>query len=1143
VLHLHRSERADALVEALADVLSTDAVDVFAPDVVAVPARGVERWLTQRLSHRLGAGVDGASDGGSDGGSDGVSDGAGVCANVVFPWPSRLVADAIAAGSGVDPAADPWRAGRALWSVLDVIDASATEAWLAPLGRHLGQGHGRRFIAARHLTDLFDAYAAHRPAMLGDWVRGVDSDGLGGPIPADLSWQPELWRRLRQRIGVPSPAERLDAACAALRADPSCSGLPGRVSLFGPTRLTTDQVAVLAALAEHRDVHLWLPHPSAELWNAVAEVGGERPLRRDDPTAGAASHPLLSSLGRDAREMQLVLSTTEAAVSHAYHPLTEPPDTLLGRLQDALRSNTSPPGVPLGEAADRRALLAAGDRSLQVHACHGRARQVEVLREVLLGLLAADATLEPRDVLVMCPDIEIYAPLISATFGLGSTEDVDPAQHPGHRLRVRLADRSLRQTNPVLATLARVLELADARVTASQVLDLAALPPVRRRFRFDDESLERLREWVAASGTRWGLDAAHRAPYRLECLGQNTWAAGLDRLLLGAAMSEDDLRWVGLALPLDDVDSGDIDLAGRLAELVDRLTATLDSLRDDQSLTDWLAALSGALDSLTTVSTADAWQLSQARRQLDEVAETAGDEPVALSLADVRALLADRLQGRPTRAGFRTGNLTVCSMVPMRSVPHRVICLLGLDDGAFPRSTGIDGDDVLARDPRVGERDRRSEDRQLLLDAILAATEHLVVLYTGADERTNVTRPAAVPVGEILDVVDATVRTADGSRARDQVVCRHPLQPFDARNFTAGALGADGPFSFDRASLAGARAAAQPRHPHKPFLSGPVPMPDRTDAADQVELDDLLYFLEHPVRGFLRRRLNILVAEEGDELDEALAVDLEGLRQWNVGDRWLTSRLAGHDPERCGAAEWRRGVLPPGAIGVRALAAVEQSAEPLVAATAQVRTDRRPTSHDISVTLPSGTALTGTVGDVHGHRLVRSVYSRLGPKHRVRAWAQLLALAAAEPDTSWQATTLGRPPRGTGVCRSTMGGLSGHQATTVLGELVDLYRRGLAEPLPLPVATSCEYARLRLRGTTEARALEAARVKWDGDYGDGRDRYHLRVWGERAALERLLESPPPPAELADGSTETSRFGALACRLWFPMLGAEAVDRP
>ena len=1133
MLHLHRSERADALVAGLADVLGADAGDPFTPDVVAVPARGVERWLTQQLSHRLGAGPGGD----------------GVCANVVFPWPSRLVADAIAAGSGVSPDADPWRAGRLLWSVLDVIDDSIGDAWLVPLGRHLGEGRGRRLVAARHLTALFESYAAHRPAMLRGWLDGGDTDGLGEPLPADLAWQAELWRRLRARVATASPAERLDAACAALRDDPSRSDLPARLSVFGPTRLTTDQVGVLAALAEHREVHLWLPHPSAPLWDRVAPLATGRPRRRADPTAGAAAHPLLSSLGRDAREMQLVLADSGAATTDTHHPLTEPPGTLLGRLQHDLRRDVAPPGAPLrgggggadDDVDDTRALLARDDRSLQVHACHGRARQVEVLREVLLGLLAADPTLESRDVLVMCPDIEAYAPLISATFGLTDADDPGSVTHPGHQLRVRLADRSLRQTNPLLATMARLLELADGRLTASQVLDLAALPPVRRRFRFDDDALERLREWVAASGTRWGLDAAHRAPFHLESLSQNTWEAGLDRILLGAAMAEDELRWLGLALPLDDVDSGDIDLAGRLAELVDRVAAALDSLRPDQSLADWLAALARALDSLADVTPADSWQLSQARRQLDEVAETAGDpSAVTLSLADVRAMLADRLQGRPTRAGFRTGNLTVCSMVPMRSVPHRVICLLGLDDGAFPRSTGVDGDDVLARDPCVGERDRRSEDRQLLLDAILAATDCLVVVHTGADERTNARRPAAVPVGEILDVVDATARTPDGGRASGQIVVRHPLQPFDARNFVAGALGSDGPFSFDGTALAGALAAVRPRHPAEPFLPGPVPALE--DAVDRpVELDDLLYFLEHPVRGFLRRRLNILVAEEGDDLEEALAIDLDGLQKWSVGDRWLSWRLAGHDADRCRGAEWRRGALPPGAIGARALAEVEDLAEPLVAAVSAVRTGPA-SSHDVVVPLPGGGTLTGTVGDVYGQRLVRATYSTLGAKHRLRAWVKLLALCAAEPGQGWQAVTFGRCRAG--VSRSTLSGVDADRAAAVLGQLVDVYRSGLVEPLPLPLDTSCAYACARREGDTEAGAREPARYKWGGRFGEDRDRFHTRVWGDGVALEQLMAEPARPSEqLPDGPHEDSRFGALACRLWFPLLAAEEVDRP
>ncbi len=1146
-LHLHRAERADVLVEALAGVLRTPPADPLAPDLVAVPARGVERWLTQRLSHHLGARA-------------GPSAGDGVCANVGFPAPSHLVAAAVAAGTGVDAADDPWAPTRLVWSVLDVLDACAGEPWCAVLTRHLAAGGAagstsRRMAAAQHLTGLFTAYGEQRPAMLRAWFTDSDSDsdsdGAGGVVPTDLHWQVELWRRLRAHLDAASPAERIDQASAALRAEPDLVAMPSRLSLFGLTRLTRGQVAVVGALAAHRDVHLWLPHPSAVQWERAAGplADADEPPRRHaapGPATGSAtgSNRLLSSLGRDAREMRSLLVGTAGSVisSDQHHPLPDAePTTLLGRLQRDLRTDTAPPGPPLPEHADKRPLHDLQDRSLQVHACHGRARQVEVLREVLLGLLAEDASLEPRDVLVMCPDIEAYAPLVSATFGLapaGEEPGAAAAVHPGHGLHVRLADRSLRQTNPLLAILARLLDLADSRLTASQVIDLIAQPPVRRRFRLEDDDLERIREWVQVAGVRWGLDAPHRAPWHLEGVAQNTWTAGLDRLLLGASMADDpgEPRWVGLALPLDDVDSADVDLAGRFAELIDRLEQALDGLTGTHPLADWLDALSGAVAALTAVSAAEEWQLAQVRRELAEVAESADGRAgtVALALGDVRALLADRLAGRPTRANFRTGNLTMCSMVPMRSVPHRVICLLGLDDGVFPRTAGVDGDDVLARDPLAGERDRRSEDRQLLLDAVLAAQEHLVVVYTGADERTNSVRATAVPLGEILDVVDATVRTHDQRPARERVVVRHPLQPFDARNFEAGALGAARPFSFDRSALAGAVNATRRREPVGPFLTGALPAPEAARDAP-LDLDALIGFLEHPVRGFLRQRLGVTAAGESDELDDALTADLDGLDRWAIGDRWLRARLAGADEQACTQAEWRRGELPPGALGRRLLAEVREVSEAIFAAGAPDRIGPA-RSVDVAVSLPAGPVLVGTVSGVHGDVVTRTVYSNLAAKHRIRAWVQLLALAAGRPERTWQATTVGRAARS--PRRTVLTAPRADVAVAALATLVELQATGLCEPLPLPLSASYAYAERRHLGESEPDAMAAAGPVWSKYEID--DEYQRVVWGEAYLFRDLVAALPAPAEQlhAVAQSETSRFAVLARLLWTPLLDAE-----
>ncbi|MBL8927343.1 MAG: exodeoxyribonuclease V subunit gamma [Pseudonocardia sp.] len=1135
MLHLHRAERADTLAAALADLITEPPADPFTAEVVAVPARGMERWLAHRLAHRLGAAA---------------GRGDGVCAHVAFPSPGEVVATAVEGATGMSADDDPWHPARAVWPLLEVVDSCTGRPWCAPLAAHLERARSR-FAVVAHVTGLFDAYATHRPELLDAWRAGDDAD-----VPADLRWQPALWRALRARIGVPDRAERLATAIAVLERDPACCALPERLSLFGPTRLPADHLAVLAALARHRDVHLWLPHPSPALWDRVAPTAVGVPARHADPTAELARHPLLAALGRDVRELQLRLAGHPAVDTH--HPAVDgPPVTLLQRLHLDVRDDRAPAGDHV---------LAADDRSVAVHACHGPHRQVEVLREVVLGLLAADPTLEPRDVLVACPDVETFAPLVSAAFGL-DPEGAGHPGHPGHRLAIRLADRALRQVNPVLDVAGRLLELVDARLTASEVLDLLATSPVRCRFGLDGEDLERLRDLVTRSGVRWGLSAAHRRPYRLDGFPQNTWSAGLDRLMLGVAMDGD--SWLGTALPLDDVEASDIDRLGRLAEFVDRLGAALADLSGDRPLAAWITGLTAALDALTATTPADAWQAGQARAELAEVARTAGvhaSVPAAIGVgsgsvtaapavllgpADVRGVLAERLRGRPGRANFRTGTLTVATMVPMRSVPHRVICLLGLDDGTFPRAGVDDGDDVLARAPRVGERDPRSEDRQLLLDAVCAATEHLVVLYSGADPRTGARRPPAVPLGELLDAVAATA----GPDAPARIVVRHPLQPFDARNFTAAALGVPGPFSFDRVELDGCRAAAAGQAPPPPFLSGPLPATPPTTVA----LDDLVTFAEHPVKQFLRQRVGLPIGEAGDAPADALPVALDALQRWAVGDRLLRDRLAGLDLARCRAAEWRRGELPPGELGNSLLAEVLDDVEELVAASARFVAGV-PTAQDVDVSvagpdLPDGARVVGTVGGVYGDTAVRVEFSKLAAKQRVRAWVRLVALTAAVPDRRWRVVTVGRGARG-GVAVATVGPVPAARARGVLADLVALHRDGLREPLPLPTIAAQAYARTRTGGGTPDDALAEALRGWcEGRFPERDEAAYTRVFGPAAGREVLTTAGssrsghdaaaphsvrggrPAPDQ---GGGEPTRFGDLALRLWRPLLDAEVL---
>jgi exodeoxyribonuclease V gamma subunit len=512
-----------------------------------------------------------------------------------------------------------------------------------------------------------------------------------------------------------------------------------------------------------------------------------------------------------------------------------------------------------------------------------------------------------------------------------------------------------------------------------------------------------------------------------------------------------------------------------------------------------------------------------------------------LVLSDVRALVADRLAGRPTRAGFRTGALTVCSLEPMRAVPHRVVCLLGMDDGVFPRAAARDGDDVLLRNPCLGERDRRGEDRQLFLDAVTAATDHLIVLYSGADERTGAPRPPSVPVAELLDVLDGVVPAMPHRPPlRERLVVRHPLQPADRRNFEPGTLGRTGPFSFDPHAHRAALAAARPRRPVPAFLPVPLPVEPQPDV---VELDDLVALLEHPARWFARTRLEVTPVGETAEVVDRLPLEADPLTRWAIGDRLLAARSAGADAARARAAEWRRGEVPPRYLGAAVLDSVAGSVSPLLAAAAPWLVPPADVL-DVDADLPSGLSVLGSVAAVHRSpgrptpdpTVVRVVFSRLSAKHRIRAWVQVLALAAARPGPAWQAVTIGRAP-GTRALAAVSVLHAPPQAVAAqrLDDLVRLRRRATRAPLPLPVTAAFAYAQARAAAGPEPAALEDARRAW-ADAHEAEDPYNRLCWGEDGGFDALLGAPESTEQA--WFPETTRFGVLARRVWEPLLAAE-----
>ncbi|MFT4108989.1 exodeoxyribonuclease V subunit gamma, partial [Propionicimonas sp.] len=945
-MQFHHVRTADQLADTLVGLWSGPRADPFEFDLAVVPGAGFQRWLSQRIAT--------------------AGERAGICAGVDLTTTAGLWHRL----HGDD---DPWRPELLAWPVLHLAAAS-TDPELEVLQRHLAASR-EGYTTARRVAAQFAGYADHRPAMLRSWLDGDDVGPEGGPL-AENTWQSHLWRELVAHLGSDPLARRADLL-DRLRAAPA-PRLPHRVAVLAPERVHEGYRALLAALSNHHavDVLLLTPAPTRR------PLPGPAGLRRSE-FAAPAGHPLNRSLGVIADETALLLPPTPDL------PEVTSPDTLLGWLQaDLLADRERTPRV-----------LRAGDTSVQVHLSHGDDRQVEVLREVLTSILAADPSLEPRDVVVLTPAIEPIAPLVTAAF----TAPPQGAVHPAQAFRVQLADRTLTQVNPMVTLLLELLRLPDGRAEASALLELCAHPAVAQRFGFTTESRSRLVELVERAGIRWGLSGAQRTAFGLGSFPQNTWFAGLQRMLLGVAIGESDLVSAGTVLPLDDIESSDVELIGGLTELVGRLSRLFAEVSSPAPIAGWAQRCREALAGLVELPPTQEWQLSDLWAGLARLAERGGaaaEHPIDRHTA-ARAI-EHEFETSPARGAFGNGSLVVAGLTSLRHVPHRVVVLLGWDADRYPRSARRHGDDLLAVEPRVGDPSAALLDRQLLLDAVHAAGQTLVLVARGRSEATNEDVPLAAPVAELIEALDRLATTADGTPAGVAVTHRHPLQPFDPAYFDGARpdlSSADAVAFRAAAALLADKVTPRPR-----FQLDRLPEPE---LGLGVSLDDLVAWFGHPARTLLRQTAGISLGDDPQPSD-AIPIEPDGLARWQIGNRMLTGLRQGRDPAAVERAEWLRGEVPPFQLGTLLLAGLRQEAQR--SAQAAPSDLPPPALHDLAVAVPvPGRGTTTLVGRVttHGAELVQVEFSSLQPRHRLAAWVRLLALATAEPG-AWRARVAGK---------------------------------------------------------------------------------------------------------------------------------------
>ncbi|MGY2293545.1 exodeoxyribonuclease V subunit gamma [Pseudomonas sp. SDO528_S397] len=1099
-------------------------------EIALVQSNGIAQWLKLALAE------DPQDD---DTGGCGIAAAIDVQLPGSFMWQLYrrvLGRDEIPSKSLLDKAPLTWRLMRLLPELID-------QPHFEPLQRFLTHDTDlrKRYQLAERLADLFDQYQVYRADWLEDWAGGRHQlrNGRGEPKPLSPAncWQAELWRALLLDVGEEGMAQsragvhqRFIERINTLEKAPP--GLPSRVIVFGISSLPAQALEALAGLARFSQVLLCVHNPCRHHWSdIVADKDLLRneykrqarktgmPVTIDPHTLHQHAHPLLAAWGKQGRDYINLLDSYDDPNSYrsAFRDgridlFSEgQPTTLLNQLQDDIlelrplnETRELWPGVDLNQ-----------DTSIRFHIAHSAQREVEILHDQLLHRFSEDPTLRPRDVIVMVPDVDSYAPHIRAVFG--QLEKSDPRFIP-----FTLTDQGQRGRDPLLIAVEHLLKLPDSRFPVSEILDLLDVPALRERFAIQERDLPTLHRWIEGAGIRWGLDAAQRAGLGLPTeLEQNSWRFGLRRMLLGYAVGTG-AAWDGIE-PYDEIGGLDATLIGPLVALLDALHTAHQTLCTSASPQAWGVRLQGLIRLFFLASSEhDDYLLSQ----LEHLRETWLQTCEAVGLQDelpltvVReAWLAGLDQGRLSQR-FLAGAVNFCTLMPMRAIPFKLVCLLGMNDGDYPRAQPPLDFDLMGSDYRPGDRSRREDDRYLLLEALLSARDQLYISWVGRSIRDNSDLPPSVLIGQLRDHLDSGWHTQTGEPLLEASTQEHPLQPFSARYFHEG----DALFSYAR--------EWQLLH------ENPTHSPDWQDGhlaayvqEEPLSLGQLQDFLRNPVKHFFSQRLKIFFEAAEVPLADEEPFVLDALQRYSLSDSLLAAGLRQpHNLDAALDAQARRlqgsGLLPMVGFGQRLreeliepLPDLLQRHQQLLALWPIPHTSAEPVSFE-----HQGVQLDGWISGLHrrsegGFLTVTAIPNSIGSL-KTRKWHRLI-----RPWVNHLVACACGLPLSTGLVASDdtllLAPLEQDSAREILGHLLLAWQAGMRQPLPVAVKTAFAW----LGQTDLAKAHAAASKAYEGD--------GLTTDGERRESPALIRQFPDYAALVDSET----FEGWCETLYRPLMNA------
>lgn len=831
------------VVEPVVQYLSVNdpSIDLFEPQYLIVPTAGVKAWLAPQIASRLGA-------------TEGIND--GVLMNVRIGYAGML--NSVLRG-GITDEHDPWSIENMTMALLHILTSDSSNY------SNLAAKHGGKLRAARALADRFDRYAARRPSLIRNWERAHSANELLGADNAQVEWQYLLWRQLRSQIGVPSWPARTEQLCKQLASNEKPSHLPRKLMIAGVGTLSVSAIEIISALSKVIDVEVLCVNPSPYLSNEwskqpspIPVTLGNAPARNDDLHVLSESDVLVTTWLRESYELQMLLASQGVQYESCVAEESSTDSTkLLHRMHSAIQFPNKLKKQPLD----------AGDMSLQIHRAHTLGRQAEILRDALLHSFSTIPNLQPHEVIVLCADIEAAAPLLRATFEepltLGTGERV--------KIPFVVADRTLRETSIGAELAADILSLIGSRFDVDSVVNIATHELVLKNAYMGSGDVNAWLRHIHNTRVRWGLDVQHRKLNGLDApdITAHTWKQLVDRTLLGALLpdAEETMFEMGDIVPVPRIDTTEIEALTGFAEVLSVLASLEHDSQSDMSIDFWCDRIEETLISLCGSSCTDLDDVLAVINKFREASllASAGNQSVAFS--EFAFLVTSEISAQSGRQSLVTGAVTATSFIPLRAVPFRVVCVVGLDDGTMSIGDS-EGDDLIAMEQLMGDTDLRTANRRVLLDAVVAASDQLIITCNGSSVKNNTRVPFITPLAELVDFCGRLgVNVPNESEKPCEIEYLHSRHSSGTANFVTTVGPVPGQiWSHDASALNAALSRSQVVAPQvKTYVASPKPAEIEIGILEQLVIDPLKYYL--------RESLQIFTEYEEDDAKAVLPVD------------------------------------------------------------------------------------------------------------------------------------------------------------------------------------------------------------------------------------------------------------------------------